>query len=379
MYKTNATFKDNPYLERGLITGITRVAKESIFSDLNNLEVVSTTTNRYTDCFGFTEQEVFAAMDEYGLTEKSEVKKWYDGFIFGEHKEIYNPWSIIGYLSKKKFAPYWADTSSNAIVGELVASSDEEVKDQTFDLLKGETIQTKLDEQIVFSQIYDQKEAIWSFLMASGYVKPLCFDSSSEEYTISLTNYEVYRIFEKLISQWFNKSNAQGSKFRQALLTDNLFYMNKFLSTIAKNTFSFFDTSGDEPERFYHAFVLGLVVDLQGRYEISSNRESGFGRYDVTMFPQKNGDPGIVIEFKTLESHTEKDLNEACINALKQIKTKEYTNSLLSRGIAPSNIYVYGFAFKGKDVLICGGAEEKIDWTSLLDHNEFHLSATESS
>ena len=361
----NATFKDNPWIERGLITGITRVSKESIFSDLNNLKVVTTTTNRYTDCFGFTEQEVFAAMDEYGLTEKPEVKKWYDGFTFGHQKEIYNPWSIICYLSDKTFAPYWADTSCNALVGELVALSGEDVKDQMFDLLKGESIITKLDEQIVFSQLYNYSDAIWSFLMASGYVKPLSYDKNTEEYEISLTNYEVHCIFKKLISRWFNKSNAYANKFRQALLTDNIIYMNNFLSSIAKNTFSFFDTSGNEPERFYHAFVLGLMVDLQDRYEILSNRESGFGRYDITMFPKRSDDPGIVIEFKTLEKNTEKNLEEACLNALNQIKIKEYTDALISRGVVSSNIYVYGFAFKGKDVLIRGGAEEKLDWSCI--------------
>ena len=363
----NATFKTNQWIERGLITGITRVAKESIFSDMNNLKVVTTTTNHYTDCFGFTEQEVFNAMDEYGLTDKEEVKKWYDGFIFGKQKEIYNPWSIIGYLSEGIFAPYWADTSSNALVSELVALSDEKVKDQTFDLLNGTPILTKLDEQIVFSQLYEQKDAIWNFLMAAGYVKPLSFDYGTEEYKITLTNHEVYLILNKLISRWFNKSNVQGEKFRLALLSDDIKYMNKFLSTIAKNTFSYFDTSGDEPERFYHAFVLGLVVDLQGRYEILSNRESGFGRYDVTMFPMHPDDHGIVIEFKTLENDTEKSLEDTCYNALKQIKEKEYTNSLLSRGIAESNIYVYGFAFRGKDVLICGGASKRLDWSKIID------------
>ena len=357
----NATFKDNPWIDRGLITGITRVAKESIFSDMNNLRVVTTTSNHYADCFGFTEQEVFAAMDEYGLTDKTNVKKWYDGFNFGKQKEIYNPWSIIWYLSEKTFAPYWADTSSNALVSELVAVSDEEVKKQTFDLLKGKPITTKLDEQIIFSQLYEQKEAIWNFLMASGYVKPLSFDHSTEEYQITLTNYEVHRILNKLISRWFNKSNAQGDKFRTALLSDNLKYMNKYLNTITKNTFSYFDTSGNEPERFYHAFVLGLLVDLQGRYEILSNRESGFGRYDVTMFPKHSDDHGIIIEFKTLENDTEKSLEDTCLNALKQIKEKKYISSLISHGIRKSNIYVYGFSFRGKDVLICGGAVETLN------------------
>ena len=363
----NSTFKTNPYLERGLMTGITRVSKESIFSDMNNLKVITTTSNRYADCFGFTEEEVFLIMDEYGLTEKENVKKWYDGFSFGDQKSIYNPWSIIEFLSEHKFASYWADTSSSELVSQLVGQADEEVKDQMFTLLKGEPIVTKIDEQIVYSQLYDRQDAIWSFLMASGYLKPLSYDFDSGEYTIKITNYEVYQIIKKLISSWFNNYNINASKFRKALLMDDVVYMNKFLAKIAKSTFSFFDTSGDEPERFYHAFVLGLTVDLQDQYEILSNRESGFGRYDITMFPKRSGDHGIVIEFKTIESETEKSLQDACHNALKQIKVKEYSDSLISRGVSSSNIYVYGFAFKGKNLLICGGAEERIDWSSIFD------------
>ncbi|MBQ7457111.1 MAG: AAA family ATPase [Desulfovibrio sp.] len=362
----NSTFKTNPFLERGLITGVTRLAKESIFSDMNNLKVVTTTTNCYTDCFGFTEEEVFLAMNEYGLQEKEDVKKWYDGFIFGKQKNIYNPWSILEYLSEKKFSTYWADTSSNELVSQLVAQSDEEVKDHMFTLLKGEPIITKIDEQIVFSQLYDRQDAIWSFLMASGYLKPLSNDNDTGEYKVAVTNYEVLQILKRLISSWFNNYSVNAEKFRRALLIDDIVYMNKFLRKIAINTFSFFDTSGDEPERFYHAFVLGLTVDLQDQYEILSNRESGFGRYDITMFPKRSRYHGIVIEFKTLERERENNLQDACNNALLQIKTKKYSSSLLSRGVASSNIYVYGFAFKGKDLLICGGAEEKIDWTSLL-------------
>ena len=354
----NATFKDNPWIERGLITGITRVSKESIFSDLNNLKVVTTTTNRYTDCFGFTEQEVFAAMDEYGLTEKPEVKKWYDGFTFGHQKEIYNPWSIICYLSDKTFAPYWADTSCNALVGELVALSGEDVKDQMFDLLKGESIITKLDEQIVFSQLYEQKDAIWNFLMAAGYVKPLSFDYSTEEYKITLTNYEVHLILNKLISRWFNKSNVQGDKFRQALLSDNIKYMNKFLSTIAKNTFSYFDTgkhpSGKkEPERFYHGFVLGLLVDKAKDYVVKSNRESGYGRYDVVMEPKDVKNIAVIMEFKVFDKEDEEEtLEDTAKNALKQNEDKHYDADLLAKGISAERIYKYGFAFEGENCLI---------------------------
>ncbi len=235
----NSTFKTNEFLERGLITGITRISKESIFSDLNNLKVVGTTTDKYTDCFGFTEQEVFAAMAEYGLTEKKKVKKWYNGFIFGKQKNIYNPWSIIGYLTEKRFDTFWGQTSSNAIVGRLIAQSGEEIKKDTTALIQGSTIVTYLDEQIVFSEINNKPGAIWSFLMAAGYVKPINFDISEKKYEITLTNYEVHLIFESLISSWFTHTSDYGRAFRNALIHNNVNEMNKFLSEIAKNTFIF--------------------------------------------------------------------------------------------------------------------------------------------
>ena len=351
----NSTFKTNPYLERGLLTGITRVSKESIFSDMNNIEVVGITSDLYADCFGFTEEEVFSAMDENGLTDRKEVKKWYDGFIFGSRKEIYNPWSIINYLKKKKFEPYWAQTSSNALVGTLIAQADSEVKEQMSSLLKGESITATLDEQIVFSQITEEQGALWSLFMASGYVKPLSCNRETEEYEITVTNYEIHYMLEKLISGWFNKSNVYGSKFRTALLRDNIDDMNDFMSDIAEKTFSFFDTNRNEPERFYHAFVLGLIVDLKDQYEIYSNRESGFGRYDIIMCPKVPGDHGIIIEFKTMRKKTEHGLGETCQNALTQIHRMHYIDDLLSRGLPRDSVYAYGFAFHAKEVLICGG------------------------
>ena len=356
----NSTFKTNTLLERGLITGITRISKESLFSDLNNLEVVGTTSDLYSDCFGFTEEEVFSALAEYGLTAKQEVKQWYDGFIFGSHKGIYNPWSIIGYLKKKTFAPYWGQTSSNAMVGQLIGQSGQDIKEETASLLRGEAIVTKFDEQIVFSQLTNKPGAIWSFLMAAGYVKPLSFDLSTNEYQITLTNHEVHIIFEDLISSWFNHTFDYGKKFRAALMADDVNNMNNFLQKIATSTFSFFDTGGEEPERFYHAFVLGLIVDMKEHYEIRSNRESGFGRYDVLLFPRNTCAHGIIIEFKTMQSNFEANLSATCQNALKQILTKQYAEELLDRQIDINNIYIYGFAFQGKKIQICGGALSEI-------------------
>ncbi|MBQ7585111.1 MAG: AAA family ATPase [Desulfovibrionaceae bacterium] len=375
----NSTFKTNQYLQRGLITGITCISKESIFSDMNNLEVVSITKDLYADCFGFTEQEVFAAMDEYGLTNKKEVKEWYDGFIFGTKKEIYNPWSILGYLKNKKIGNYWKHSSSNSLVGELIAFGDETIKDQTEKLLKGESIITKLDEQIVFTELYTKEGAIWSLLMASGYVKPLFFNSETEVYEITFTNIESKHIIEDQISKWFHKANTDKNNFIRSLLNNNLEEMNDWMKNIIKKVFSYFDTVNssnqyedededddkEKPENFYHAFVLGLIIDLK-QYEISSNGDSGYGRYDVMLIPKHPSDHGIVIEFKTHRPKKEKDLYETCNNALKQIYEKEYITKLQIRDIDLDRIYVYGFAFKGKKVEIMGGAYNKIDWKSIL-------------
>ena len=352
----NETFKANDCLGRGLMTGITRVSKESLFSDLNNLEVVSTTSELYEDCFGFTEDEVFAAMDEYGLADRDEVRRWYDGFIFGTAKGIYNPWSIIGYLKHRRFASYWAQTSSNAMVGQIIGSAEREVKEQAEDLLQGKSIAVHLDEQIVFSQLHDKEGAVWSFLMAAGYVKPLRFDPASGMYELALVNREVLSIMEDLVSGWFNGPRACGGDFRKALLAGELDDMNELMSDIAENTFSFFDTGGRKPERFYHAFVLGLIVDLKGRYEIVSNRESGLGRCDVMLFPLRKGDRGIVIEFKTMRPRKEKSLEDTCASALRQIAEKRYADALAALGVARDAIYAYGFGFRGKELLITGGA-----------------------
>ena len=359
----NSTFKNNPYLERALLTGITRVSKESIFSDMNNIEVVSITSDLYADSLGFTNAEVIAALKEYDLDTIDEVKNWYDGFIFGSLKEIYNPWSIIKYLKHKKFEAYWAETSSNALVGQLLAQANGNVKKNVERLLDGESIVAKLNEQIIFSELYNEEGAIWSLLMAAGYLKPLAIDYVSEIYELTLTNLEVHIILNRLISRWFNKSDGYGKLFREALLADNISYMNKYLSEIAESTFSYFDTGGKKPECFYHAFVLGLIVDLKGRYEIRSNRESGFGRYDIIMLPKK-GDHGIIIEFKTIDESKEKNLSESCVTALNQIRKMHYINDLVAGGVQQSNIYVYGFSFKAKELKICGGQFDTIEWNS---------------
>jgi hypothetical protein len=350
-----AAFKDNPYLERAVMTGVTRISKESMFSGLNNLEVVTTTSQKYETAFGFTEEEVFAAMDEMGFIEKDKVKYWYDGFTFGEKSDIYNPWSIINYLNKGKFKAYWSNTSSNSLAGKLIREGTKNIKRDFEQLLQGDTIETRIDEEIVFGNLNGSPMAIWSLLLTSGYLRVVSVDDVTGKYTLKLTNYEIKSVFENMVSEWFETGDSNYNEFIETLLIGDVETMNEYMNDIALNTFSYFDTSGknDEPERFYHGFVLGLIVDLRDKYIITSNRESGKGRYDIMMEPvDKDKYDGIIIEFKVFNKRKEKNLQETVESALKQIEEKNYAQSLIDQGVKPERIRKYGFAFEGKTVEI---------------------------
>ncbi|MEZ3494075.1 MAG: ATP-binding protein [Lachnospiraceae bacterium] len=368
----NSTFKTNEYLERGLITGITRVAKESIFTGMNNLDVITTTSDKYTTAFGFTEEEVFTALDDAGLgKQKEKVKKWYDGFTFGTSTDIYNPWSIVSFINKKgKYDTYWSNTSGNGLVNQLIQKGNSDIKQIMENLLQGRSFEAEIDEKIVFDQLNGSTDAVWSLLLATGYLKVLNVrildtdeDGVGEEgdiwYTLAITNLETKRMFRRMVKGWFGgNTEIPYNNFIKALLINDIDGMNEYMNKIALYSFSSFDiaksvSDDDAPERFYHGFVLGLMVELSGRFEITSNRESGFGRYDIMLTPKdRNKDCAYIIEFKVHKPLKEKDLAQTVANAHSQIDEKLYDAKLIADGFSSEQIRKYGFAFRGKECLI---------------------------
>ena len=366
----NATFKTNPNLERAVMTGITRVSKESIFSDLNNLKVITTTARKYATAFGFTQQEVYDALDEFELSDQREnVRMWYDGFTFGNVRDIYNPWSITKYLDAGKFGAYWANTSSNSLIDVLVRQGDDDIKRTMEVLLRGGTVETVIDEEIVFSQLDISNDSVWSLMLAGGYLKIEDTRVNPEDFEVTyflrLTNFEVKVMFEKMFSGWFRRNDVPYGEFIRAMQTANLREMNIYMNQILLETVSSFDVAGrpsdrTHPERFYHGLVLGLMA-TEKKYEVRSNGESGYGRYDITMVPKRTvrerGEklPCFVIEFKLFNPDApdyEKTLDDTVLRALKQIEEKAYDTAILTQGIPKEQIRHYGFGFAGKKVLI---------------------------
>ena len=360
----NATFKTNPSLGRALITGVTRVSRESIFSDLNNLAVITTTTPAYQTAFGFTEDEVFAALDEFDLADRREqVKRLYDGFIFDGARDIYNPWSITNYLKYREPRAWWANTSGNGLVSSIVRTGDEELKQDFETLLRGGSVTKSVDEQVVFSDLSAKPDAAWALLLAGGYLRATShhIDPEFPSETIcelELTNTEVRACFDTMVKGWFADDSSSYDHFVRALLADDVEGMNRELAEVLLSCMSSFDgarrTAESQPERFYHGLVLGLLASLRRTHSVESNRESGYGRYDIALVPKspKDATPAIIIEFKVFDPRREQTLEDTVSRALAQIEDKAYAAALVERGFSPERIRCLGMAFRGKECLV---------------------------
>ena len=352
----SGALKDNSYLEKGILTGILRVAKESIFSGLNNINVCTILSSEYSEYFGFTEEEVEETLKYYGIeANMEELKNWYNGYIFGD-RVIYNPWSVLNYIKRWKdgFKPYWTSTSSNDLVKMLVTKGGADLKGDLEELIKGNSIEKRINEDIVMGEIDKDTENVWSFLLFSGYLKVVKkrLDMGEMYCNLSIPNMEVNYLYRQIILGWF-KESINNDKFNimlKSLVTGDIKTFGKILKNFVENSMSYFDAAGSESEKVYHAFVLGMLLGLGDNYEVKSNRESGYGRYDVMVIPKNISKIGIVIEFKKVDEDDEEDLEKAADAALKQIKDKDYKSELIEKGI--KNIIELGIAFEGKKVLV---------------------------
>ncbi len=362
----NATFKTNPDLGRALLTGITRVASESVFSDLNNPNVVTVTTPQYETAFGFTEDEVGAALDEFGMADRLPlVKEWYDGYSFGDVPGMYNPWSITHLLDRGRIDLYWTNSSSNALVSNLVRSSSPALKEDFEALLDDRTVCKSLTEEVDFRSLEVSPSAIWSLLLATGYLRVDSMEGDVPPRTLGLrlTNQEVRLMFDGLVRKWFANRDDSWSEFCRSLAAGDRRGMTRYLSDLAPDVMSSFDSGtkpskDSQPERFWHGMVLGLLVEMRGTHRLTSNRESGYGRYDVALVPRDPSAQGPtgeahVIEFKVVDScDGEKTLQDAVSSAHAQIQAKAYDAGLIEAGVDPTRIHHWGIAFQGKDVLV---------------------------
>lgn len=352
----SAGLKDNINLEKAMITGILRVAKESIFSGLNNLEVYSILSERYSDKFGFTEKETIVLLKYYNMDgDFSEFKTWYNGYIFGK-TTIYNPWSVLSYINKpdRGFMPYWVNTSENGIIKSLLAQGNEEIKLGLETLYNGGYVETEINEDVVMEEIANGKQNIWSFLLLSGYLKPI--EKVKKEdifiYKLSIPNIEITYMYRSIIEKWFSEGFLSNdfSNMLKALVIGEVQLFEEYFSDYVLKSFSYFDVSGENPERVYHAFILGMLVSLSSTHEIVSNRESGLGRYDVSLIPKDISKPGIIMEFKSIRINSKVSLEDGMSKALNQINKKLYDTELKNRGV--EKIIKVALVFKGKEVMI---------------------------
>ena len=348
----SGALKDNSHLEKGVLTGILRVAKESIFSGLNNLEVCSLLGSKFSHSFGLLEHEVERMLLDYGTQlDIDEVKSWYNGYVFGD-TVIYNPWSILHVTDKwqEGMQPYWVNTSSNDLIRQIISRSGASVKQDLETLLLGGSIEKAVDDNVVFGEIENSPNSIWSFLLMSGYLKIVSKERREKKLygQLQIPNLEVEYLFEEIVLGWFNQSihNDNYQMMLNGLVNGDLETFEAIFRDFVMKSFSYFDTAQEQSEKVYHAFVLGLLLGLSDAYEVKSNRESGYGRYDVMLIPKDPTKLGIVIEFKKAGALKKESLEEAAVDALAQIEQMKYTQELADRGI--TNVIQLGIAFQGK-------------------------------
>ncbi len=336
--------KTNNYLKMGILTGIIRIAQAGIFSDLNNLKVNTILDKAYEESFGLTEKEVETLLKEYGIEYKIEdVKLWYDGYKFG-NAEVYNPWSIINYLDRKELAGYWIDTSGNYLIKDILKRADEETFEKLNALLRGEDIEEEIAGMSTLQEILEADD-LWELLLFSGYLT-IKEKTDKNTYFIKIPNYEVKEFFGKSFIEISFGTNLTFKKLIKNLLENKIPLFEKNLQDVLLKYMSFYDM--DSIEKVYHSFVLGLMIHLEGKYNITSNGEGGFGRYDILIEPLNKGMRGFILEFKVAES--EKLLEEKAKEGLKQIEDKKYYLALEKRGI--KDITLLGMAFYKKFVKI---------------------------
>ena len=354
----NETFKNNLFLKKGIITGIFRVAKESIFSDMNNLKVSTLLSENYKEYFGFTEKEVLGLLEEFGMQDRAhDVASWYNGYRFGMDKPvvIYNPWSIVMFFNEKFLKPYWVNTSGNAIIRKLATEGKRTVQLSIQDLLEGKSIpNVQIDENIIYSEIMKSDTAIWSFMLMSGYLKPETAELRNGNIFCTLVppNQEIYHFFRNMMRTWFEEATqaGDGQEMLSGLVNGELPAFRNHFTNMVLRMVSFNDVGDDTSESFYHAFVLGMLVTLDGTHEVKSNRESGYGRYDVMIIPRDLSKKGVVIEFKKADRYGEESIESALDAAMVQIEEKRYVEELHARGV--KDVVKLGIAFKGKKVLM---------------------------
>ena len=345
------TFKDNPYLEKTVLTGVSRVAKESIFSGANNFKVFTVLDNEFADDFGITEEEMDKVIEDFEIQDDKEtIKKWYDGYKIGEVEGIYNPWSILNYLTDRRLMPYWVNTSSNDLI-KLILKNSSSVKEKMERLLKDEAIEVKINLETIIVGIEKNEDNIWGLLLGTGYLKVVeTIDIIEGIYKVKLPNYEIKFLFQQIVDEWF-RNKVIGNDLKSILkdlVTLNIKEYEKKFDILVKEMFSYMDVGENTAENFYHAFVLGMMVGLRDSYYVNSNRESGMGRYDIMLEPKDKNGNSFIMEFKVLENKEEKTIEETIENAKKQIEEKGYEQNLKERGF--TNITKMVYAFKGKEV-----------------------------